>query len=106
MAEVNKNYKEMWSLLAESEGTWENEPTAETLTNNVFFHSLMNAVNNLVRTSSDYTLTDKERKNLIKEMTADIASADWCAKLAVGMKLIKEQEDEEISDNPEEDEKT
>ena len=98
MAEMNKNYKEMWSLLASSDEAWDHEPSAETLASNVFFHSLMNAVNNLVRASSDYTLTDTERKTLLKEMSADIASADWCAKLYVGMKLIKEQDEEEEED--------
>lgn len=99
MAEVNKNYKEMWSLLASSEQAWDNEPTAETLATNVFFHSLMNAVNNLVRASSDYSLTDAERKTLLKEINSDIVSADWCAKLYVGMKLIKEQDDEDSEEN-------
>ena len=98
MAEVNKNYKEMWSMLATADEEWANQPSAETLASNVFFHSLMNAVNNLVRASSDYTLTDKERKDLLKEMNTNITSADWVAKLYTSISVVKDQSDTELEE--------
>lgn len=95
MAEVDKNYQQMWSILANADEEWENQPSSEVLASNVFFHSLMSAVNNMVKVNSDYTLTDEEKKGLIKEMNANISSADWVAKLYSALLDIKAEQEEE-----------
>tara|TARA_B100001758_G_C18263520_1_gene532373 strand:+ start:661 stop:957 length:297 start_codon:yes stop_codon:yes gene_type:complete len=95
VAEVDKDYKQMWSMLANADEEWENEPSSEVLASNVFFHSLMTAVNSLVRACSDFSLTDQERKQLIKEMNANISSADWVAKLYSALLDIKAEQEEE-----------
>lgn len=95
MAEVDKDYKQMWSMLAAADEEWENEPSSEVLASNVFFHSLMSAVNNLVKAVSDFSLTDAERKQLVKEMNANISSADWVAKLYSALLDVKAEEEEQ-----------
>jgi len=98
VAEVDKDYKQMWSMLASAEEEWENEPSSEVLASNVFFHSLMGAVNSLVKAVSDFSLTDTERKQLIKQMNANISSADWVAKLYSALLDIKAEEQENEQD--------
>jgi hypothetical protein len=95
VAEVDKDYQQMWSMLANADEEWEHEPSSEVLASNVFFHSLMTAVNNLVRASSDYTLTDEEKRALIKQMNSSIASADWVAKLYSVLLDTKQEEEED-----------
>lgn len=81
MAEENKNYKEMWSMLAEPDEKWEYEPDAKLLASNVYFHSMMNAINHLANAVGDFSLTDEEKKEEIKSMRANMKSASWVSAL-------------------------
>ena len=94
MAEENKNYKEMWTMLADPDENWEYEPDAKTLASNVYFHSMMSAVSNLTRAVGDFSLTDEERKEALKDMRANMKSASWVSTLYTALANPLEEESE------------
>lgn len=96
MAEENKDYKEMWSLLAKPGEKWEYEPDAKTLASNVYFHSMMSAVNSLVRAVGDFSLTDEEKREALKDMRANLKSASWVSAL-YGALTVPDEEETELS---------
>ena len=99
MAEENKNYKEMWTMLAKPGEEWEYEPDAKLLASNVYFYSMMTAVNNLTKAVGDFSLTDEERREALKDMKANLKSASWVSALYGA--LSPEDEDTELSGSTE-----
>ena len=81
MAEENKNYKEMWTMLADPDENWEYEPDAKLLASNVYFHSMMSAIKHLHRATGDFSLTDEEKREEIKNMRKNVKSASWVSSL-------------------------
>ena len=96
MAEENKNYKEMWSMLADPDENWEYEPDAKLLASNVYFHSMMSAVNSLSKAVGDFSLTDEERKDALRDMKANLKSASWVSAL-YGALTVTDEEETELS---------
>jgi len=92
MAEENKNYMEMWNMLAKPGEEWEYHPDAKLLANNVYFHSLMAAVNNLSKAVGDFSLTEEEKVEAIKNMRSNLKSASWVSALYGALDVPEEGE--------------
>ena len=81
-------------MLAAPGDKWEYEPDAKLLASNVYFHSIMSAVNSLTKAVGDFSLTDEEKKEAIKEMRANVKSASWVSSLYGALGQIESEEAE------------
>ena len=73
------------------------EPDAKLLASNVYFHSMMSAINHLANAVGDFSLTDEEKKTEIKRMRANMKSASWVSALYGALSDPDGEEDIELS---------
>ena len=81
MAEENKDRLQLWSILADTDDSWDYTPDAELLAANAFFQALMGCLNQMVSIKSELSMTDEERSELMQDLKRNMASLVWVTPL-------------------------